>query len=132
VKLYLTYGDLQVAIETITHMVMGSINNQLDAACSFFYYCLTLYMFRVLFAPIIRSIFKNCTYSLVTIVVVPDRWPGVGEWGLPALVVANSSAGSPHSPTPGHRSGTTTIVTKLYVQFLKILLMMGAKSTRNM
>jgi hypothetical protein len=46
-------------------------------------------MFRVLFAPIIRNIFKNCTYSLVTIVVVPDRWPGVGRWGLPALGIIN-------------------------------------------
>jgi hypothetical protein len=39
---------------------MSSINNQLDAVFSFFlYFCYTLYMFRVPFAPIIRSILKT-------------------------------------------------------------------------
>jgi hypothetical protein len=41
-------------------IIIRSINNQLDAVFSFFlYFCYTLYMFRVPFAPIIRSILKT-------------------------------------------------------------------------
>jgi tRNA G10 N-methylase Trm11 len=40
-------------------IIIRSINNQLDAVFSFFYFCYTLYMFRVPFAPIIKSILKT-------------------------------------------------------------------------
>jgi hypothetical protein len=85
---------------------------------SLYFTVVFLYMFRELFAPIIRSS-KNCIYN---------------HWYKSQNVVVGAVREVPPTDDYRIRAPTTTfydLYQWLYMQFLE-LLMMGAKSSRNM